>query len=158
MAARDRAAIRYCIAFLVLSLLQIILIRGLFTSENYVSMQTDLYVDGADFSPWLSLAETGINSTVYTFSLIVDIVIGVLLSGITMLILRLCSRRLYTAQTRRITVPVTLGVTVLCCLLSLVFSRFSAIADALLLYLPVPVLSWCVFHLGAKPDTDATAA
>lgn len=158
MEKRDRAAVRYCIALLVVSILQVLLIRGLMTSENVLTMQTELTVDGADFSPWLSLAASGIQSAVYAISFAVDLVIGILLSGITMLILRLRSRALYTAQTARITLPFTLCTAVLSCLVCLLFTHFHLIPDVLLLYLPAAVLAWCVFHLGAKPQNLPPAA
>ena len=135
----------------VLSVIQLILIYSLLTSEQTVSMQTELYVDGADFSPWLSLAQTGLNSIVYSISVIVDTIIGSLLSFITMRILRRFALRSFTEQTKKVGIIITLVCGIIFFLIACILAKFHTLIDLCILYTPVPVTSFLAYHIGRKP-------
>lgn len=152
----DKASIYYSIGFIVLSIIQMCLIHGLFTTPQENIIQTgELYVDGADFSPLISLFDSGMQSIVFEISVLFNMFLGFILSLIVMLIIRKFARRFSTSETRQFDTIETIIVSVICLLIGCIFSRFQLILDVVLIYIPIPVVSWLAFHLGKKPEQDA---
>lgn len=144
----DKASIRYSIGFVALSIIQTCLIHGLFTTPEGNRIQTDLYMDGADFSPFLTLLDSSVHSFVFEISVFFDILIGIVLSLVIMLILRKKSAHLFASETRRWNIVVTMIGSILFLLISFSFSHFRLILDTCLLYAPIPIVSWLTFHVG----------
>lgn len=148
----DKASTRYLLGFVALSIIQMCLIHGLLTSPEGQKIQTDLYMDGADFSPILSLFDTSVRSLVFQISVFFDIFLGIILSLIVMLILRKRSMYQFTPETRRLDTIVTMICSILFLVISFSFSHFRMILDTCLIFIPVPIVSWFVFHVGKHPD------
>lgn len=153
-----KASILYSIALTILSIFQLYLIYGLFTSPGFLDTVTDMYVDGEDFAPIFNLFISGTNFMVYKISVVFYMLFGAVLSLVAMKILRRYSVSLLTAQAKKFNALLTIAAGVICILISCCFCRFTLISDAVLLYIPVPVVSWFSFHLGKKKNERPTAA
>lgn len=150
----DKASVRYTIGFILLSFIQLCLIYGLITSPEGKYIQTELYMDGADFSPFLSLFNSGINSLVFVISVFIDMMLGAVLSLIAMRLLRKRMLHMFTSETGRFDILLTVILGILFLLIACTFSRFRMIFDTFLLYIPVPLVSCLAYHLG-KQENDA---
>lgn len=157
----EKPSFYYLIGISALSIIQLMLIYGFLTAEQQtLNMQTDLYVDGTDFSPWLSLVQYGLSSIieliVYVVSFIVDIVIGALLSLITMRILRRFTLTSFTEQTRKTGLIISILCAIVFFLIGCVLLKFHLILDILFLYIPIPIVSFFAYHFGRNPKQEQT--
>lgn len=152
----DKASIRYSIAFIILSIYQLYLIHGLFNSPDFIdTVPTSMLVDGEDFAPIFSLFASGANFIVYKISVFFYMVFSAVLSLIVMKIIRRYSVLLFTPQTKKFDGLITIAASIVCILISCGICRFTLNEDVILLYMPVPVVSWLAFHLGKKRNNDA---
>ncbi len=144
-----KSSIIYLIVFLALSVIQLMLIHGLFSAEHPPITQAELYVDGTDFSivsALLSGAQSGIYSIVDFISIVVDVILGAVLSLIVMRILRRLTLRSSTIQSKK----TGLIITLLCGLIFFLFGSIFMNFKLMLVYIPVPVVSFLSYHLGKK--------
>ena len=147
-----KASIFYSIGISLLSIAQLLLIYDLLVSNHAINIPTDLYVDGADFSPFLSLAEAGANSIVYLVSIIVDVVIGTLISLIVMRVLRYFALPFFTEKTTKLGIIITLICGIVFFFIGCIFVKFNPILDLFILYIPIPLVSFLSYHLGKNPQ------
>ena len=153
----DKASIRYSIALIILSLYQLYLIYGLFCSPDSFNTVASLNVDGEDFAPVFNLFISGANFIFYKINVFFYMLYNAVLSLVVMKILRKYAVCLFTPQTKKFDIFVTIAAGIICICTSCCFCRFTLIDDAILLSIPVSVVSWLSFHLGKKKNTESAS-
>lgn len=146
-----KSSVCYLTGISILSIIQLILAYGFLSTERTIGMSTDLYVDGTDFSPFLSLVDFGLGSIVYLISIVIDVIFGALLSLIVMRILRRVSLRFFTMQTKKTGLIITLICGIIFLLIGCVLVKFKLLPDLLILYLPVLIISFFAYNFGKQP-------
>lgn len=151
MGNTDKASLHYGIGLAALSIVQICMAHGLFDNPNQLK-GTELTADGADLSPYTELAAEAGNGLIRLGGIIVMLVTCIILSAVVMLLLRLLLRDRFEQQTVRRGV-ICAGVSFAVCLIAgLIFGGIRETGTALLLSLPVPAVSWPVYHLGRTAE------
>ena len=156
MAAKDKASNRYLAGLTAVTAVYICMLHGLMQNPNLLKSQ-ELIMDGADLTPFVDLAASAANSFVMTVGTAIVAVAGILLSGAVMLVLRYFFRDTFLAGTARRDLRFAVIAGVLCLAAGLLFSRLQMIGVSLILCLPVPVVSWSVFHAGRAPEDPEQA-
>ena len=153
---QNKASNRYLAGLGALTVVYLCMLHGLMQNPNLLKAQ-ELTVDGADLTPVVDLAASAANSFIMTVGTAVVAVAGILLSGAVMLVLRYFFRDTFTARTARRDLRFAVIAGVLFLAAGLFFSRLHAIGTSLLLCLPVPVVSWLVYHVGREPEDPEQA-
>lgn len=147
---QDKAFQHYAWGLGVLSFIQMLMSHGLLDNPNKLKAQ-ELIVDGADLTALTELAADVGNSFITSVGTGVVLVACTLLSGAVMLLLRYVVKDLFTPDTKRrglIAAAVSFGV---CLFAGLLFGGLHQGETALFISLPVPVISWLVYHIGRVP-------
>ncbi|MCI5816311.1 hypothetical protein [Ruminococcus sp.] len=146
------ASVRYGGAFLLVSVIQLCIIHGVVTSDTAREVLPELYADGSDLSPLVSLFSFGVHSLAFSLVVLSAGLYGIIIPFLVMLVMRRFGAPVLPAGTKRRNIRFTLAVALVCLLAGCCFSRFRLIGDTLLMYLPLPAVSWLVFHLGRQED------
>lgn len=147
----DKASLHYGIGLTALSILQMCMTHGLFQNPNQIKGQ-ELTVDGTDLTPYTELAAEAGNSLVTLLGAAVIFVCCIILSAAVMMLLRLLLRDKFDERTAKCGL-IFAGVSAAVCFLAgMLFSGGHALAAPLILCLPVPAVSWLVYHIGRAPE------
>ncbi|MBE6851849.1 MAG: hypothetical protein E7505_00030 [Ruminococcus sp.] len=148
-----KSILQYCASFTVLSIIQLIIINGLIKSDSGNKTTSELSIDGADFSPFVSLVSSGVNSFAFFISELSTVILGVIFSLILMLIVRRFSNKTIEKEEKKFNSRYTLIASFVFLIIISALSHFNLIADILIMYITVPITSWLAFHLGKKIST-----
>ena len=146
----DKASQHYAWGLGALSFIQILMSRGLLDNPNRLKAQ-ELIVDGTDLTDWVELNASAINSFTDTVAAGIVLVVSVLLSCTVMVLLRCVVNDLFAPRTKRrglIAACISFGI---CLIAGLFFGGLHQASTALIISLPVPFVSWIVFHAGRTP-------
>ena len=153
---QDKAFRHYAWGLGILTFLQMMMSHGLFENMNLLKAQ-ELIVDGADLTALTELAADAGNSFIRTVGMGLILVACVLLSATVMLLLRFVIKDLFTPDTKcrgLIAAGISFGI---CFIAGLVFSGLHEASTALFISLPVPGVSWLLYHAGRKPVDQISA-
>lgn len=145
-----KSSILYIIGISALSIMQIILFYAILNDSPAINAPTELYVDGADFSPWLSLAQAGVNSFIDFLTVVFYTFFGAVISLIAMRILRRVSLRFFTTQTKKAGLIITLVAGVIFFLIGCIIVKFNSVLTLLTMYLPILLISFFAYNFGRK--------
>lgn len=147
----DKASLHYGIGLAALSILQMCMTHGLFQNPNRMKGQ-ELIVDGTDLTPYTELAAEAGNMLVSLIGAVVIFICCVILSAVVMLLLRLLRDQFDERTAKRGLIFAGISAAV-CFLAGLLFSGGHEASTALMLCLPVPAVSWLVYHIGRATKT-----
>ena len=152
---QDRAFQHYAWALGILSLIQLLMSHGLFENPNKLKAQ-ELTVDGTDLTPLTELAADTANSAVTAIGAGVVFVCCILLAGAVMVLLRYAVKDLFTPQTKRRGLLAAAVSFAVCLLAGILFGGLHQAGTALFISVPLPLISWIVYHVGREPvDQEA---
>lgn len=150
MRTLKKSVLQYCISFSFLSIFQLILIRGVVTSGTVKEVIHELYVDGADFSPILSLFTVGVQSLSFYLIIFSTILYGIFIPLIIMSLIRHFSETIIENDEKKINTKFTFCISIVILLIGCILSSFKLISEVFVMYIPVPIISWIVFHAKKK--------
>lgn len=153
METLDKASVYYNSGLILLSALQICMAHGLFVNPNQLK-ESELIVDGANLTSVSELAATAGNSLIQMLGTVVVFIVCVVLAVVVMLLLRLLLHHKFEAHTARRGLICAFISFAVCFSASIAFSRMREIGTSLLISLPIPVVSWLVYHLGRAPEDN----
>ncbi|MDD6827862.1 MAG: hypothetical protein PUE12_17460 [Oscillospiraceae bacterium] len=148
MDKQKKSSMLYHGVFLAISVFQLFIIHGVLSSNTAKETISQLYVDGADFSQLISLIGSGINSLSFSISVFSAVLWGTIIALIVMSVVRRISKDRITKEKRSENLKITIVLSIIFFLIGCFFSGFKIIDTVLIMYLPVPVISWMIFHIG----------
>ncbi len=151
MIKTDKATTHYAAGLGVLSFLQICMTHGLFDKRNQLR-GSELYMDGTDFSQWTDLAADAANSLAGLIGSVIIFIVCAVLSAFVMLLLRSILKAPFDPQTKKRGLFCAAASMIVCFLFGCLFSRLHDVVTVLILSLPVPAVSWLIFHAGREPE------
>ena len=151
-----KSVLQYCTSFSLLSIFQLLIIRGVVTSDTGKKAVDELYVDGADFSPLVLLVSGGIHSFAFFLQEFFTVILGIFISMIFMFIIRHFSEKTIEREEKRFNKRYTFIMSLAVIVAGVALAHFKLISDIIIMYIPVPAVSWFVFH-GSKKEREDNA-